>query len=1349
MRWAYDDNTRDLFGKGIHRDILIVPHATFVTPVPGGPPEITSKVPKYVWVPMPVPVWDETEKKIKIVTMQKPFPERDGQGNVVREDVEWVITNDDIVKEKFKYSNSLNSDDNLTFSSCNAAMVQFTIRNKKEYIEELDDEDEPTGNYYWEQEVPNLQKYEKVIKDPNGTTRKIVGELMSNACIKVYMYFNGDSSTLMYLGMFKVEEDKTIDNGYNRQITAYDFLAWFREIDIFYWYKHLFEGINKLGNDYEDYTSDKTSKEKHTQAEWDANYIRDPKEKWTIGEALNDLIDHFAAYDMTVFEEEVINEETGDKAKVMKLGTTSTNQNEYGRDNYEEDNGYTGLGMPILLDPNVMTKGAKAHMPTEPGPDEKEEYGYMDILDLEFYANPAIMKTESLSAGKFLEDIGLLAGRYPYIRTDDLVDDDWIDPLTITPTEQEPHPSRYNTYEKCILTFKPLPSVKDDKKIENIPESVFDNHDIVKGFQHDYYQTQDITVMKFELDDGTEIKYSKLAKDQLVAEQKSELQTFTITNNMFANYLVTKSDDDNVKKMLDKYKVIREKLFGKNSTAGNMSPDALFNQGYNNIRNRIYTPYQLTTFADPVRDVGDRIKIDFTDMLTGEQSHFYTYILERSMEGIQKCMDTYTAKGSMKNPLFTNYQTSSKAKSGGDTGQTSEDLDIMTPFDLIEYMRNCGYRMLDEPSDCEAKFAKGTDGEIDLSKNHLYVTSSYPQETYIKDGDTTNPITVGGQQINIIEGDYVLVKNYQRDDPIVPEYGESAWWYINWPLYVYTANNTWKYVGDNGWGMTDIYDMSAWSPEEVDIFIDHEDNYPIVTYEQGWGTPLTDEINGMTNNKIVLRPKEPLNKFPYEVSNNGLWTIYGATTEETGFITETITREAQFGTYANLYTLAKFQNNNTSAYDRDKAYIYQYPGFWNNVEHGYPDLESTIADSSKPYVQLKWSDPPDIDTWEPYPCAWEGTVIVRKEDSAPLHRWDGEKVVLNKTRDKYKTKGYKDEDIKMGRTYYYGFFPYYTADDSDPEHPIRYYTFTKVIKVETGDNSIASSIDSIDVNGNTATIKYTLEQPDSATFASIKIYGKIGSNPSCDDTDDVVKDIDDGSSSKDISGLEYDSVYYFCLVTVDSNDEELSSNIEIAQIEADPGPQPDPQYVEYINLINGNNNLYKYYMTDNWMQLYDGLTRGFYYFNDEGKKYTYVISNGSRRSIRHWNNSNYWSNYIAYYNGNYYSTYKCYALDIIDININGDNDSYTITTSLLNPNPNFINNRFGENIPCYAGTLQYYYNNNTWSFGVSTDTTSKPTVEDITYTGTLEDCFKYLAMNVRNANIYVNGVLWALSANND
>ena len=47
MIWGYNPDYRDRFDEGPHRNILIVPHATLVTPVPGGPPEVRSKVPKF------------------------------------------------------------------------------------------------------------------------------------------------------------------------------------------------------------------------------------------------------------------------------------------------------------------------------------------------------------------------------------------------------------------------------------------------------------------------------------------------------------------------------------------------------------------------------------------------------------------------------------------------------------------------------------------------------------------------------------------------------------------------------------------------------------------------------------------------------------------------------------------------------------------------------------------------------------------------------------------------------------------------------------------------------------------------------------------------------------------------------------------------------------------------------------------------------------------------------------------------------------------------------------------------------------------------------------------------------
>ena len=923
MRWDYPDEYRDLFSTGPHRDILIVPHATKVEKVSGHDPLITYKVPEWEWV------GPEGEKQ--------PQPERDSGGDLVLQDVPWSITNKDIVKEKFKYSYSISSDDNLSFSACNAAMVQFTIRNEKEFNEEKG---------YWEPVIPNLQNYEFVETDPNGTERKITGELSGNCIIKVYTYINGDSDTLICLGMFQVEEDKVTDNGYSRQITAYDFMAFFRDCDIFYWYKHLWTGINKLDDDFMDFTNKSGTKETNPEDyDDDINWIRKPSSKlfpdrngrWTIREALEDLIKNFCSYDPIVFEEETVKDpETGKKVKkkVAKLGNTITNPNDYGRD-YKEGTGYSGLGMPVTIDPDILPDpetGTKKEykIPDEPAEDTFECYGYMDILDLEFCENPSIMSRKTLSMGKFLEDIGRLAGRYPFIRADKFDEHDFEDPADIPPGEEHKYDNRYNNYERCILSFKPLPTSKDDSKLINIPESNFDNNDIAKDFQHENYTVDDIEIVKIKMDDKTELEYKRLTKAQRKLAETGNVQTFTFSDNMFATYLVTKSDKEDIKNKLEEYKAIRKKLFGKETVNknGNMSSKALFYQGYSNMKYRSYVPYRLTTYADPVRDVGDRIKINFTNKITGEHTSFYTYILERSMEGIQKMMDTYEAKGESSSAVFTNYQNGSTYQSGssysaqsfgynaipssgGSDGSAAKG---MSPSDLVQYWRNFGIRLLDEPSGCEAKFVKNTASE-----------------------------------------------------------------------------------------------------EEV---------------------------------------------------------------EET-----------------------------------------------------------------KKYVSLKWSDPQDITDWKPTPATWEGTVIVRKEDSPPLHRWDGEKVVRSTTRDQYKSTAYKDEDIETGKVYYYGFFPYYTKI-ADPEHPINFYTFTKTIKVETGVAIYAPSIDSILAEDNTVIVNYTIEIPEGASYKSVKLYGKIGTYPSCDNTDDVIIDVDTDEDASIVTGLNYDTTYYFTIHCIDNNDTPISSNSE-------------------------------------------------------------------------------------------------------------------------------------------------------------------------------------------------------------
>ena len=209
MRWDYNVNYRDKFDEGPHRDILIVPHATRVTPVPGSQPLVESKVPQFAPGPEGQPI----------------------SGKYA--DVEFVITNENIIKESFEYTRGISSGDKLAYGACQSAMVKFKIRNTKSW-------NEAYGR--WELDIPDLQKIE--VESDDGTT--LLGEVDASAIIEVYQYINGDSSTLMWLGMFRVEQDKVSDDGYNREIVAYDFMLTFRDMDIFEWYKGLFKGIPKL-----------------------------------------------------------------------------------------------------------------------------------------------------------------------------------------------------------------------------------------------------------------------------------------------------------------------------------------------------------------------------------------------------------------------------------------------------------------------------------------------------------------------------------------------------------------------------------------------------------------------------------------------------------------------------------------------------------------------------------------------------------------------------------------------------------------------------------------------------------------------------------------------------------------------------------------------------------------------------------------------------------------------------------------------------------------------------------------------------------------------------------------------
>lgn len=1243
MRWEYNDNYRDMFDDNVHKDILIVPHQTNVVPNPGDKPFITSKVPKMVanpdYLPEPEPKQEDTRT---LHQKRKYIPKKKTVGTTVTydfEDVAWTIENDDIIKEKFEYTNSINSGDNLSFSSCESAMFKVTIRNNKTYKyigtgEETDPEEDPT-HWAWAPDVPNLQNYQ--IYDPESD-EFLIGEVQAHAVVKLYVYFNHDSSTLLYLGMFIVEEDKTSDNGYEREITAYDFMYTFREMDIINWYKHLFDGIDYNDNDYQKDYGTSTSTSGTSKGH---NWKRKPQAEWILGNALKDLFDNFCAYKPTAKEGQAV---IGNWEKYADDGANR----QYNQDTKE----YDGYGMPIKLDPELFEVGGvkkEYSIPSEAYNGENgnpsdakfhECYGYMNILELPIRKNNKIVQGGALSCGKFLEDIGILAGRYPVIRLDQIVDGDYID------VEDDPNVG-YNMYEKCILTFKPIRRGDRDNKIP--ADNQFDNSDIVKGFKWDNHKVDEVLRMcisKYSDKNEAFINISNglTDKQKTYINPKSQdyapelVKSIYVNQNTFVAYLdvndknlkdsgtsegtsesdtdkPTKADYQRIIDLLDTKKVMNSLLY----------------QGYKNIRYRSYIPYEMTVVSDLCREAGDRIKIHFLDKITGEEVDIYTYILERKTTGIQKMMDTYAAKGDTNSVVFTNYQASTTYNQGnmpyqsltGIMPSSNEDVDsstgetsgVIDGFDMnifCEVVRNMGVRFLDEPTKCEAYFSKG--GTVGPSTETItYV----PVDTDIGDWDGVYP-TEGDKSTHGLAysakdpstgswSDYPVAKG----DPVEFILNEDDNCY-----YFYSLNGEWikhrcitKYYdgllsqcssvilpdelapGDtdpnieiNGIPVTaEIGDyMIIWSNHcynlsGLDNFATPSDpNYAYQAYyispgvwsNQSAGNPNRRLIYNGSGNVELLVPLFVLSE-DITMKTIGTTDIYKCSNANSLIVNGSYRITPNYGDYL-LYDdeapIGYVDENNVIHRDyRLNSHTYIYPGIWFNMStverYGeslpYRTIQyTTSGGTSGPSVLLKWSDPPNITTYEPHPCTWEGTVVIRKEGSAPIHRWDGVKVVRSTTRDKYKDDPYEDTEIEINKTYYYGFFPYYTMLD-DEDHPIRCYRFTKSIKVETTVNVKTPTIESVELESasqtrgtraasskkkNNAIVTYNIPKLDIGEYTECKLLIKKDEIPDSEADADRVVDIDPNETSVTVKKLTGLSKYYFVAYVYTNQDQESESD---------------------------------------------------------------------------------------------------------------------------------------------------------------------------------------------------------------
>lgn len=885
MRWDYDSKWRDMFDDGVHRDILIVPHGTRVTKVSGKAPIIESKVPKFYPDDDP----DSSHHIDGDITKEgKRIPNEYAP-------VEWTITNEDIIKEKFEYADSLCSSDKLSFGSCEAAMVKFTIRNNKTYNDETKE---------WELDVPNLQKIEVV--DDDGKT--LIGELQGAAVINVWTYIDGDSDSLMWLGMYKVEQDKASGNGYEREIIAYDFMLTFRDMDIFNWYKALFDGTPIDSDDW--------SKGLNTHY---------PKYNvWTIGEALKNLFDNLAYF-------------SPDRP-------TTTNPKEFLLD--MDADKYPGYGIPILLDPDLWNMELPA-ISVDESPEHQflhERYGGMRVMDLPFYQDEKIMKKQALSCGKFLEDIAALAGRFGCIRKDIFKDDEYENP-----DSTKKH--RYNMYEKCYLTFRPLPSSEtaevDNGKIQS--ENVFDDSEIEKGIQYEHYDTKEVKIVEaYDYDRNELFHYhpkglSKAEKAAYKNGDKALFNIFTYVENMFIAYL--KKSNGDLKNVID---ILQGKFSGQitvpdwdasmardeqhqsttpvTKTITYTSGVAYLRPGFNSMVNRPYRAYQLSTTSDLCRMPGDIILVEGVDKITGEPYKFKSFILTRRCTGIQKQMDKYTAKGETYAGTYSDYRA----------------------------------------------------GELN---------------------DSFHPQSLG--------------------------YG--------------------KVGGNGGNGTTEI------------------------------------NITGMTEEDYI-----------------------------------------------------EVQRNNGIRYLNE------------------PSNASAVYDSGNNKVILTWKDPVDITTWRPHPCEWEGTVVVRKEGSRPLHRWDGTVVVNSTTRNQYENNGYEDTGVEPGKKYFYGFMPYFTVVD-DTSKPVKRYRWTKSVEVSTDVILTAPEITKANASETNITVKYKITLPASGSFSSLKLCYKKNDAPSSVADADVAIDILPTSNKHTFTDLDENATYYFVIFATDSTGESATSNIKHAKTATNSG----------------------------------------------------------------------------------------------------------------------------------------------------------------------------------------------------
>jgi hypothetical protein len=164
-------------------------------------------------------------------------------------------------------------------------------------------------------------------------------------------------------------------------------------------------------------------------------------------------------------------------------------------------------------------------------------------------------------------------------------------------------------------------------------------------------------------------------------------------------------------------------------------------------------------------------------------------------------------------------------------------------------------------------------------------------------------------------------------------------------------------------------------------------------------------------------------------------------------------------------------------------------------------------------VKISWTDPDDVTVtgggvW----ASWKGTLVVRKEGSAPTSASDGVTVVNSTVRNQYSSTPYVDSGLTNGVTYYYGIFPYTEA--------IIYNFSTTASITPSAIVPDAPTITSIQGGDAQAVISFT----STTAEASVKFVFKEGSAPASDTDGTVYSPYT--TSPATVTGLTNGTTYY-------------------------------------------------------------------------------------------------------------------------------------------------------------------------------------------------------------------------------